>query len=136
MRKQASIITLPIWLLAASCAEQPVVNRPAGESGQSAEYAADDTGRNVRDRDGGTITPLDQSTNPDDEKITRELRQSITNDSSLSMNAHNVKVVTNDGVVTLRGPVRNDDERAIIERKAREVPGVARVDNQLEVSRQ
>ncbi|MGE3315364.1 MAG: BON domain-containing protein, partial [Planctomycetaceae bacterium] len=80
--------------------------------------------------------PLDQSSGSADVKITQEIRRSITDDSSLSVNAHNVKIITNDGVVTLRGPVANDDERAAIERKAREISGVARVDSQLEVSRQ
>jgi hyperosmotically inducible periplasmic protein len=121
-------------LLIASCADQPgVVNRVDKNPG---EQAPDNTAQNARDSDGSTLTPLDQSTSAGDETITRDLRQSIVGDKSMSINAHNVKVITRDGVVTLRGPVATEDEKATIERKARAVSGVARVENQLDVARQ
>jgi hyperosmotically inducible periplasmic protein len=93
----------------------------------------DNSGRNVRDRSGDTKTPGDQSENEADRTITQNIRQAITGDDSLSTNAKNVKIITNDGTVTLRGPVKSEKEKTEIEAKARQVAGVKRVDNQLEV---
>jgi hypothetical protein len=95
--------------------------------------APDNTGRNDRDRDGGTLTPEDQSESAADRKITADIRTAITSDSSMSMNARNVKIITLNGVVTLRGPVETQGEKDAIEAKAESVAGVTRVDNQLEV---
>ena len=94
----------------------------------------DNTGRNVRDRNGGTKTPGDQSENEADRTITQNIRQAITADDSLSTNAKNVKIITTDGTVTLRGPVKSEKEKTEIEAKAKQVAGVKRVDNQLEVA--
>jgi hyperosmotically inducible protein len=94
----------------------------------------DNTGRNVRDRNGDTKTPGDQSENEADRTITQNIRQAITADDSLSTNAKNVKIITNDGTVTLRGPVKSEKEKAEIEAKAKQVAGVKKVDNQLEVA--
>lgn len=96
---------------------------------------ADNSGQNVRDRDSKTKTPLDQSESEADRKITQKIRQALISDSALSMNAKNVKVITIHGVVTLRGPVANAQEKEIIARKANEIQGVTRVDNQLEITR-
>ena len=94
----------------------------------------DNTGRNVRDRDNQTKTPGDQSENEADRTITQNIRQVITADDSLSTNAKNVKIITNDGTVTLRGPVKSEKEKTDIEAKAKQVAGVKRVDNQIEVA--
>ena len=94
---------------------------------------ADNTGRNERDRSGNTATPTKQGNNKHDVEITRQLRQAITKDDSLSTNAHNVKIVTVDGVVTLRGPVKTAAEKATVASKAQAAKGVKRVDDQLEV---
>ena len=94
----------------------------------------DNSGRNVRDRDDQTKTPGDQSENEADRTITQNIRQAITADDSLSTNAKNVKIITNDGTVTLRGPVKSEKEKTDIEAKAKQVAGVKRVDNQIEVA--
>jgi osmotically-inducible protein OsmY len=94
----------------------------------------DNSGRNVRDRDDQTKTSGDQSENEADRTITQNIRQAVTADDSLSTNAKNVKIITNDGVVTLRGPVKTEKEKAQIESKAKQVVGVKRVDNQLEIT--
>jgi hyperosmotically inducible protein len=101
----------------------------------ASEHATDSTGRNARDREGATITPFDQSNNEGDTRITQEIRKSITDDD-LSLNADNVKIVTNGGIVTLRGPVDSDEEKAVIEQKAKAVDGVAQVNSHLETVRQ
>jgi hyperosmotically inducible protein len=97
-------------------------------------YPADNSGRNQRDSDGATVQPTDQSNSKADLEITQAVRKAVVADDSLSTNAQNVKIVTTGGVVTLRGPVKNDTEKASIATKAKSVAGVSRVDNQLEVA--
>jgi osmotically-inducible protein OsmY len=94
----------------------------------------DNTGRNVRDRDDSTKTPGDQAENEADRTITQNVRKALTNDDSLSTDGKNVKVITSDGNVTLRGPVKSANEKSAIETKAKQVAGVKNVDNQLEVA--
>ncbi len=94
---------------------------------------SDNTGRNVRDRDERARTPLDQSESEADRTLTQKIRRAIMNDDSLSTNAKNIKVISINGVVTLRGPVANSREKEIISRKVKDVQGILRVDNQLEV---
>jgi len=101
---------------------------------QSTQVPPDNTGRNVRDRDDATKTPGDQSENEADRTITQNVRKALTDDDSLSTDGKNVKVITNDGNVTLRGPVKTDKEKSEIENKAKQIAGVKRVDNQLEIA--
>jgi len=106
----------------------------SSQGSQSAAVEPDNTGRNVRDRNEATKTPADQSENEVDRTITQNIRRAITSDDSLSTNAKNVKIITNDGTVTLRGPVKSEKEKADIEAKAKQVAGVKNVDNQLEIA--
>ena len=99
-----------------------------------AQYPADDTGRNARDSDGTTLTADEQSNTKGDVEITRQIRQAIVKDDSLSTSAHNVKIITNSGVVTLRGPVASAQEKTMVAKKAEKINGVDKVDNQLEVA--
>ena len=78
---------------------------------------------------------MDQSNAERDLETTRAIRAGIVSNDSLSFDARNVKVVTEGGVVTLRGPVRSDDEKAAIVEIATRTAGVTRVDDQLEVAR-
>lgn len=98
------------------------------------EYPADNSGKNVRDRAAGAVTAGKQSSAPSDVKITQQIRRAVVADKQLSTNAHNVKIITTDGVVTLRGPVKTVKEKHAIGAKAQRVAGVSRVDNQLEVT--
>jgi hyperosmotically inducible protein len=107
-------------------------SRQAPQSSSAVE--PDNTGRNVRDRNEQTKTAGDQSENEADRTITQNIRKAITADDSLSTNAKNVKIITNDGTVTLRGPVKSEKEKADIEAKAKQVAGVKKVDNQLEIA--
>jgi hyperosmotically inducible periplasmic protein len=113
-------------------AEEPA-ERTAPE--ESAAEAPDNTGVNVRDRDGVTLTPMDQGTSEADVERTRQIRSAITSTDGMSMQARNVKVITREGAVTLRGPVANAEERAAIEAIARQA-GATRVDNQLEIDKE
>ena len=96
--------------------------------------APDNSGTNVRDRNDQTKTAEDQSESEADRTISQNIRKSLTSDDSLSTNGKNVKVITMDGKVTLRGPVKSDQEKAAIAAKAQQVAGVKNVDNQLEIA--
>jgi hyperosmotically inducible protein len=75
-----------------------------------------------------------QKMNPADRDLTKKIRMALHDDNSLSMYAHNIKIISQDGKVTLRGPVRSDDERAAIEAKAVAVAGEGNVMNHLKVA--
>ena len=94
----------------------------------------DDTAVNQRDRGNSTLTPMDQGTSEADRKTTQQIRQAVVDDKTLSFTAKNVKIITKDGKVTLRGPVKNSAEKATIDSIARKVAG-AQVDDQLEVAK-
>src|SRR5512138_3627387 len=68
----------------------------------------DNTGVNKRDRDSGALTAGKQTNNPADRRLVRQIRRDIVKDKSLSTYAHNVKIITENGAVTLRGPVRSE----------------------------
>jgi osmotically-inducible protein OsmY len=102
--------------------------------GAEAANDADNTGRNVRDREERTLTPMDQSNKKEDIDLTATIRKALMDDDTLSTNGRNVKIITRDGIVTLRGPVDSDQERVAIARTAQSVAGVRRVDNQLEIN--
>jgi hyperosmotically inducible periplasmic protein len=88
---------------------------------------------NARDKNGKTLTPMDQGPSEGDRKITQQIRQAVVKDGSLSFTAKNVKIITINGKVTLRGPVKTSAERSAIETAAENIAGVAQVDNQLDV---
>lgn len=88
-----------------------------------------------RDRDPGAVTADQQKMNPADQKLTAQIRKSIMADKTLSTYAHNIKIISQDGVVTLKGPVRSGDEVTSVVAKATEVAGGSdKVVNQLEVA--
>ena len=124
------IILLFSTLLVVACSK----NRSDNKQVSQTAVEPDNSGRNVRDRDDQNKTTGDQSENELDRTITQNIRRAVTADGSLSTNAKNVKIITNNGMVTLRGPVKSEKEKAEIEAKAKQVAGVKSVDNQLEVA--
>ena len=88
----------------------------------------DNTATNERDRSGETQTSGDQSNSSADLKITQAIRQALMKDSELSMTAKNIKIITDNGQVTLRGPVKNAQEKAKIDQLARSAAGGAKID--------
>jgi len=113
----------------------PVSARDAYPTLRLAQAAApDNTGRNERDSDGTTLTPGDQSSNKADVELTRRIREAVVADESLSTNAHNVKIITINGKVTLRGPVASEAERAKVVATAEQLAGKNKVDNKLEIA--
>ena len=111
--------------------------QPANSSGTvdlgSSTNKADNTSRNTRDRSDATLTPTDQGGSDADRNTTRQIRRAIMQDDKLSSNAKNVKIITVNGKVTLRGPVNSDQEKAAIMDAAQKVASPGAVDNQLEV---
>ena len=101
----------------------------------AADSALENTEINVRDKDNTTLTPEDQKETESDIKITADIRQAIIKNKSLSVNAQNVKIITRNGVVTLRGPVESKKESKKIKKIAKHTPGVLKVDNQLEIKK-
>ena len=97
------------------------------------EKKPDNTATNERDRSGETQTSGDQSNSSTDLKITQAIRQALMKDSELSMTAKNIKIITDNGQVTLRGPVKNAQEKAKIDQLARSAAGGAKIDDQLDV---
>jgi osmotically-inducible protein OsmY len=94
---------------------------------------ADNTRMNQRDRDASQPTADQQKENRSDRDITQQVRRSIVKDKSLSTYAHNVKIITQNGQVTLRGPVRSEEEKRAVEAKAAEVAGDNKVTSELDV---
>ena len=93
----------------------------------------DNTATNERDRSSETQTSGDQSNSKDDVNTTAAIRRAVVKDDSLSATAKNVKIITTNGTVTLRGPVKTDAEKAKIAELAQSAAGNAKIDNQLEV---
>jgi hyperosmotically inducible periplasmic protein len=111
-------------------ADQP----PAAQNASPADNTpADNTKLNERDRNPNEPTADRQKDNRSDREITQQVRKAIVKDKSLSTYAHNVKVITQNGMVTLKGPVRSEEEKQAVEAKAAEVAGRDKVTNQLDV---
>lgn len=121
-------ITLSLFCIAAVS-----LSAHAQDKSASAKPAADNTAKNERDRSGDTKTSGDQSNSPEDIKITAAIRRAVIADKSLTMTATNVKIITANGKVTLRGPVNTAAEKARIGELAKTNAGKATVENQLEV---
>lgn len=105
-------------------------------SAQQTSPAPDNTTVNQRDRSQTEPTADQQKDNRSDRDITQQIRRSIMKDKSLSSYAHNVKIITQDGQVTLKGPVRSEDDKKAIEAKAAEVAGDGKVTSELNIKPQ
>jgi osmotically-inducible protein OsmY len=103
----------------------------AQDSSQSP--APDNTKVNQGDQNKSNATADRQLENKSDREVAQQIRQAVMNDKSLSTYAHNVKIISQNGVVTLKGPVRTDDERRAIEKIAAAIVGQEKVTSQLEV---
>jgi hyperosmotically inducible protein len=133
MHKMTVVVALSVFVLGGMAGPVPLV---AQAQAPPAQTAPDNTGRNVRDRGGATLTPGDQSETEADRTLTQRIRQAVVADDALSMTAKNVKIITVNGVVTLRGPVKTMAEKRTIEATAQQLAGADKVDSQLELSRQ
>lgn len=132
MRSMKGAWVLAVLVLLAR-AGGPAAANASGLPAAQQSPAPDNTKANAGDQSKATPTADRQKENASDLDITRRIRRAIITDKSLSTYAHNVKVVTQDGLVTLRGPVRSEEERDAIEAKAKEIAGNDKVTNELAV---
>lgn len=121
-----SLLVFGVLALSASLMAMPA---PRGQDNQQ---TAPDNARNNKDQTSPTADQ--QKMNSSDRATTQQIRKAIHDDASLSTYAHNIKIITQDGKVTLRGPVRSEDEKSNLEAKAATVVGRDNVTDQLEVS--
>jgi|SRR5690242_16300753 hyperosmotically inducible periplasmic protein len=89
---------------------------------------------NQRDRNSSQVTAGQQKENRSDRETAKKIRRALVEDKSLSTYAHNIKIISRDGKVTLKGPVRTDEEKQAIEAKAKELAGSDNVSNELQVA--
>jgi len=88
----------------------------------------------LQDKDPGQATADKQKQNQMDRDLTQKIRKSVEADKTLSVSAHNVKIISRDGTVTLRGSVKTEDEKKAIEDKATEIAGAGKVTNSIVVT--
>ena len=140
MRKSISVsrlLSLVVLLLGTSglvLAQQDAAPTQQPDD-KSTTAAPDNTGKNQRDRNASEPTADQQKENETDRELARQIRRALVKDKSLSTYGHNVKVISQNGMVTLKGPVNSDEEKRAIESKAAEVAGSpAKIKSEIEVS--
>jgi osmotically-inducible protein OsmY len=125
-------ILAAVCLMFATFAAQAEDKSAIDTSTATERSAPDNTNVNKRDVNEQTLTPLDQSNSESDINITQSIRKSIMREN-FSMDAKNIKIITQNGDVTLRGPVDSSAESVRIAKLAKAVPGLKTLNNQLEV---
>jgi hyperosmotically inducible periplasmic protein len=106
----------------------------AGPVAHGQQPAPDNTKTNQSDASKAATTADQQKINTVDQYITKQIRSSIMKDKSLSTYAHNIKIITQSGMVTLKGPVRSEDEKSAVEEKAQKIAGASNVMSELTVA--
>ena len=130
IRMTAWASLLASLILAGSCM---VFAQDATQQSPSAPPAADNSKMNQQEDNKTGTTAQSQKENKADREMARQIRRAVVQDKALSPYAHNVKIISRNGMVTLKGPVRSDEDKQSIEAKAKAVAGEDKVDDQLEV---
>jgi hyperosmotically inducible periplasmic protein len=115
--------------LVASCLSVGWARNTGGQ-----QSAPDNTRTNAHQRANSAPTADQQKENPSDRAISQQIRKAIVKDKSLSTYAHNIKIITQNGQVTLAGPVRSEEEKKVLETTAANVAGGGNVTSQLQVA--
>jgi osmotically-inducible protein OsmY len=110
-----------------------VLAAPGTMNAQEKGTAADNTKVNKRDGKTGAVTADQQKENGVDRELTANIRKALMDNKELSTYAHNVKIVSRNGMVTLKGPVRSEDEKKAVEEKATEIAGAGKVKSMISV---
>jgi hyperosmotically inducible protein len=121
-------VTLSLGIAAFSLAVVPAHAQQADSQAQP-----DNTANNKGDNKKGAMTADNQKESTADRELAKKIRKSIVGDSSLSTYAHNVKVIVRDGMVTLKGPVKSEEEKTAVGARAKNIAGADKVQNQLTV---
>jgi hypothetical protein len=123
--------TFAALLLLGSLSVAPVLGQSTDANGTK----PDNSKMNQKDRSADRTTADQQKMNKTDRALTKKIRRAIMADKSLSTYAHNVKIISQNGMVTLKGPVRSEAEKATVEAKAAEAAGMdAKITNELTVA--
>jgi hyperosmotically inducible periplasmic protein len=121
-------LLLPLGLLALSMSLMAslVPHRPG------AQHRAPNNSNISEDPTGPTEDQQKMSSS--DRAITQAIRKAIHRDKSLSTHGRNIRIFIQAGQVTLKGPVRSEEEKGNLDAKAASVAGQNNVSNQLEVA--
>ena len=122
MNFQKSLQNFTVVLVLALCALGVAPSRAQSVTGQA---EPDNTKVNKRDKNPGEATSDQQKMNATDRNLTARIRKSVVADKALSSYAHNVKIISQNGTVTLKGPVKSEDEKTSIVSKAVSIVGGA-----------
>jgi len=106
----------------------------AQQDNGASQVPTDNTKVNQRDRNRNELTADQQKENTSDRQLTAQIRREIVKDKSLSTSAHNVKIIAQNGTVTLKGAVKSDAEKQAIESKAAQIAGDGKVQSELQVA--
>jgi len=106
----------------------------AQQDNRASQVPADNTKVNQRDRNPNEPTADQQKENRSDRQLTAEIRREIVKDKSLSTSAHNVKIITQNGAVTLKGAVKSDAEKQAVESTAAQIAGDGKINSELQVA--
>jgi hyperosmotically inducible periplasmic protein len=104
------------------------------DDSNASQVPGDNTKVNQRDRNQNEPTAEQQKENSSDRQLTAQIRRAIVKDKSLSTTAHNIKIIAQNGAVTLKGPVKSEEEKQAVESKATEIAGSGKVNNELQVA--
>jgi hyperosmotically inducible periplasmic protein len=104
------------------------------DTGTTQDQPADNTKVNQRDRNTSEPTADRQKENPTDRQLAQQIRKALMKDKSLSTDAHNVKVIAQNGRVSLKGPVKSDEEKQAVESKAAQIAGSDKVTSEIQVA--
>ena len=124
--RQTSVVAA--YVLISMCC-LPIALNAQDQSAPPSSTAPDNSAQNKMHHK----TADQQMENTSDRDITKKVRKSLIADKSLSMDGHNIKIITQNGTVTLKGPVRSEEEKQAIASKAAEIVGQGKVTNQLTV---
>ena len=111
-----------------------LLSAPQEPSAGQGQKPSDNTKVNERDRSKSEPTADQQKENRSDRELAKQIRRALMKDKSLSTNAHNVKVIAQNGMVTLKGPVKSEEEKQAVEAKAAQIAGSDKVTSEIQVA--
>lgn len=126
-------LQIGVQIIAISLAGTAAALAAPQAAGDKQHTAPDNTKVNKRDRSTTERTADQGKNNAGDLETMRKIRRAVVTDKSLSTYAHNVKIIAENGKVTLKGPVRSEEEKRTVESKAVEVAGAGNVVNEITV---
>jgi hyperosmotically inducible periplasmic protein len=121
------------WLFAAMLLPALLIPSWAQSTSADPQSRGDNTKVNQRDQNAAEPTADQQKDNRSDRELTKQIRKSLVKDESLSTYAHNIKVIAQDGKVTLKGPVRSEEEKAAVLSKAAQVAGQGNITDEVTI---